>query len=393
MRLIKTFVLAALAVLSATALVGPSSAVANGVTAACKTSAKICPESELVSSIHLNNTEGSAIGILTSVANVLCLGVLASTKSLQVGIPQKINTESFSFTGCGTTSAHNNCTVEFTELPSFTLLKTEPNFGELTATKGKLLVKCEIGGLFKLNCIYDTKNLEFKAEGALYKAGTGHGMITATSTPLSPKEEKEGCPKESSLDLLLEPSEHVYIAEVENQSTALCKVHQDPCQSANQVETLHISTGDPTLLVPYGGKTNVVACQSSLVSASVGELAAPQVITIEEFTWTGCSIGGESCTVKTVELGTLYLYRTGLNVGSATATNDEIEVSCTKPSSTCTFAGEPKLTVEGAEHTGSAGHGMFRATESELELVSGSCEGAATLHGLFEPLIDLSLVS
>jgi hypothetical protein len=61
--------------------------------------------------------------------------------------------------------------------------------------------------------------------------------------------------------------------------------------------------------------------------------------------------------------------------------------------STCKFASEPKLTVEGAEHTGGAGHGMFRATDSELDQVSGPCEGAATLHGLFEPLIDLSLVS
>jgi hypothetical protein len=179
--------------------------------------------------------------------------------------------------------------------------------------------------------VYDTTNLEFGAEGALHQAGTGHGMVTATAAPLTPVEEKEECPKKMTLDMLLEPSVHTYIAGVENQNTALCKVHQDPCQAGNLVKTLHITTNDPTLLVPYEGKTNVVVCKSSLVSASVGELAAPQVITIKEFTWTGCKIGSDTCTVKTIKLGTLFLYRTGLNVGSAAGSDDEIEVACTKP--------------------------------------------------------------
>ena len=344
-----------------------------------------------MSTLHTVNAEGTAFTFTSGLIKVLCLGMLVKVKSLQTGAPQKLNGETTSFTACGTGAAHNNCAVEFKELPTFTVLKTELNLGTLKITKGPLYVKCS--GIIPIECTYDTKGLEFEFEGALRKTGTGHGMITSTNTPL---EESSGsfCPeKVPTVDFLLEPTEHVHIAGIENLSTALCKVHQEPCESANLIKTLHINTSDPTLLIPYSGSTKVMACQSSLVSAAVGELGAPQVITIEEFSWTGCTIGGNSCTVKTVELGTLYLYRTGLNVGNAAASDDEIEVACTNPSFTCKFAGEPSLTVEGAEHTGGAGHGMFRATEAELELTEGPCDGAATLHGLFEPLIDLSVVS
>jgi len=393
MRLIKVLGLAGLTAVVAMAFVGASSATATGITAACKTKEAICPESQLVHTIHLSNTEGSTISILNKIANILCLGVLAKTISLQVGIPQKINTESFSFTGCGTSAAHKNCAVEFKGLPSFTLLKEKPNLGVLTATKGKLLVQCEGEGFSNINCTYDTKDLEFNAEGALHQAGTGHGMVTASNAPLSPEVETEECPKEAKLDLLLEPSEHVYIGGIGNQNTALCKVHEEPCKEANLIKSIHTFTEVPLLKVKYSGTSYSIICAQSLAKASVGELGSPQEIAIEELEWTGCKVGAEACTIKSIENGVLSLYKIGLNVGEATSSENIIEASCTNPNFTCVFSSEPKLRIEGAGHTAGAGNGMFESNEPELENVEGNCEGPGFLYGLYEPLTSIYVVS
>lgn len=391
MRLIKMFGLVALTVLATMALVGASSASATGTTALCKNKEKICPESELVNTFHLFNKEGTVISLSSEITNVLCLSVLANTISLHVGIPQKINSETIAFTGCGTSAAHNDCVVEFKKVPTFTLLKTADNLGTLTAVNGELYFKCS--GIKKIECAYDTSGLEFEVEGALHQTGVGHGMVTAASTPL---EAGSGaiCPEKTpTIDFLLEPLEHTYVAGVGNQSTALCKVHEEPCQGANLVTSIHTFTEYPLLKAKYMGTSYSIICDKSLAMASVGKLGSPQEITIEEMTWTNCKIGGNACTIKSIENGVLYLYKIGLNVGEATSSKNEIEASCPTPGFTCVFASEPKLRIEGANHSVGAGNGMFESNEPELENVEGNCEGPGFLYGLYEPLTKVNVVS
>ncbi|HEX6753337.1 MAG TPA: hypothetical protein VF093_07115 [Solirubrobacterales bacterium] len=394
MRLVKMLGLAALTALVAMAFVGASSATATGTTALCKGNEKVCSEGNLVETFHLLNKEGTALNLLSEFVNALCLGLLANTKSLHVGIPQKINSETITFTGCGTSAAHNNCTIEFKKVPTFTLLKTAENLGLLTAANGELLFKCTVLGITKIDCTYDTSGLEFGVEGALHQTGTGHGMVTAASVPLA-KGSGAKCPeKPSTLEFLLEPLEHAYVAGVGNQSTALCKVHQEPCQESNLVTSLHTETKNPLVIVEYLGTKYYTFCEKSLATASVGELGAPQEITIEELTWTKCiTTGGQSCTIKSLENAVLYLYKIGLNVGEATSSKNEIEVDCPNPGFNCVFASEPKLRIEGANHTAGSGNGMFEANEPELENIEGDCEGPGFQYGLYEPLTSVNVVS
>ncbi len=393
MRPIKMFGLAVLTALVAMAFVGASSATATGITALCKSNEKTCAEGKLVNTFHLFNKEGTVINLLSEVASVLCLGALANTISLHVGIPQKINSETVTFSGCGTTVAHNNCTVEFKKVPTFTLLKTTENLGTLTAVNGELLFKCSALGIPKIDCTYDTADLKFDVEGALHQTGTGKGMVTAASEPL---EASTGplCPEKTpTLDFLLEPLEHTYVSGVGNQSTALCKVHEEPCKEANLVTSIHTFTESPLLKAEYMGTSYSIICDQSLAMASVGELGAPQEITIEQMTWTNCKANGNACTIKSIENGVLYLYKIGLNVGEATSTKNEIEASCPTPGFTCVFASEPKLRIEGANHSAGAGNGMFESNEPELENVEGNCEGPGFLYGLYEPLTKVNVVS
>jgi hypothetical protein len=382
------FGLVALTALAAMAFVGASTA--TGITALCKSNEKICSEGNLVTSLHVASTTGTLTSLLSELGPVLCLNLLVTSKSLQVGDPQKINGEVVSFTGCGTSATHNNCIVKFNELPQFALSKTELNLGELVITSGTFSLECP--NLF-LKCTYDTPYMNFEVEGALHQTGTGHGMITAEEEGASFME-GTFCPEEMGLDFLLEPLEHIYVAGVGDQSTALCKVHEEPCKEANLVKTINTSTEQPLLKVKYSGKDYAITCKESSASASVGELGTPQKITIEKLTWTGCTIpGGKACTIESIKNGILYLYKIGLNIGKATSSTNEIEASCADPGFTCVFASEPKLRIEGAGHTGGTGNGMFESNEPELENVEGDCEGPGFLYGLYEPLTSVNVVS
>jgi hypothetical protein len=385
---------ALLTALVAMALIGTASAGATGVTALCKEEEKVCKESSLAPSLHLFNTEGSVLRLLNSIANILCLEALVATTSLQVGVPQKFNSNSITFQGCGISGTHTTCTVGIEELPAFTLLRTEENLGVLTVGKASLLVKCEIFKILKVDCTYETSGLEFAVEGALHTAEAGAGMVTAAEVPIYPEEESELCPKKTTIDFLLEPLEYSYVSGVGDQSTALCEIHEDPCESENLVTSIETFTEEPLLKVKYSGNEYPIVCDKSEASASVGSLGTPQEIAVEELTWTNCEIiAGPACTIESIENGVLSLYKTGLNVGVASSTTNKIQADCPNPGFTCVFASEPKLRIEGANHTAGSGYGMFESNEPELENVEGDCEGPGFLYGLYEPLSSVYVVS
>ena len=190
MRLIKMFGLAALAAVAAMAFVGATSASALP-TQICKVhTGLLCPAGEARTLTHLTLLEGT-VGKLNAGITVLCLNVLVHATPLGLGSPQNVHTLASEYTGCGTGSAHDNCTVTVEEQPLGDLLKTGLDQGILLLSSGRTRLKCNNLGI---DCIYDTEGVEFSA-GAM--------MLTAEETPVAELGGKFFCPNEGKLSGLL----------------------------------------------------------------------------------------------------------------------------------------------------------------------------------------------
>ncbi len=103
-----------------------------------------------------------------------------------------------SISGCGTGTAHNNCTVTVQELPLSDLLKTGFDEGTLTARNGRMRLQCPGG----VDCVYDLTGIQF---------AVGGGHLTANETPLTELGGKFFCPNEGKLDALLETLDTTYV--------------------------------------------------------------------------------------------------------------------------------------------------------------------------------------
>ncbi|HEY7950188.1 MAG TPA: hypothetical protein VID51_05065 [Solirubrobacterales bacterium] len=199
MRLIKMFGLASLAAVTGMAFVGATSASAITNTQLCDThTGLVCgsPSGEQHSSIYKGT-----VGELLATIDILCLGVLIEGNPLALGQPQQIHSLAMTFSGCGTGSAHNNCTVTVQEQPLINLLKGGLDQSIATATNGRTRLQCSNLGL---DCVYDTEGLEL---------ALGAGHITANETPITELGGKFFCPDEGTLDGLLELLIHAYALE------------------------------------------------------------------------------------------------------------------------------------------------------------------------------------
>ncbi len=196
------FGLAALAAVAAMAFVGATSASADpGKTQICNKAELICQAGNATTSLHLVLTPGT-IGKLLAAINVLCLGVLINATPLGLGAPtQSVHSLSQEFTGCGTSSTHNNCTVTIPagQQPLYSLTKVALDVGVLTALSGQVRLVCSNIGL---DCLYDAEGMEFEAGG---------NMITANETSVTELGGKFFCPDEGLLDALLENLTTIYI--------------------------------------------------------------------------------------------------------------------------------------------------------------------------------------
>ncbi len=198
MRLIKMFILAALAAVATMAFVGVTSASAEGDTQLCKVGTSLlCPAGEARTAIHQVLATGT-VGKLLALLNILCLSMLRESTALGLANPQVIHALSMSYTGCGTNSAHDNCTITVQELPLSHLLKTGPDEGVLTALNGRTRLQCSGG----IDCVFDTEGLEFTV-------GAQH--LTAEKTPVTELGGKFFCPKEVQLDWLLVALDPTYV--------------------------------------------------------------------------------------------------------------------------------------------------------------------------------------
>ena len=202
MRLTKMFGLAALAAVAAMAFVGATSAPAETSTQLCTTHTELtCEEGNGATSHHLVLASGTVGKLLSSLVNILCLDILIETTPLELGNPQSIHTESFAFTGCGSGSAHNNCTVTTEEQPLADLLKTGLDEGVLTFTSGRLRTQCPNLGM---DCKYDGEGMQFTVGGQ---------HLTANKTPTTELGGKFFCPDEGQVDGLFETLTDVYVLE------------------------------------------------------------------------------------------------------------------------------------------------------------------------------------
>ncbi|HEY5709747.1 MAG TPA: hypothetical protein VIS51_10155 [Solirubrobacterales bacterium] len=197
MRLIKMFGLAALAVVAVMAFVGATSASATSTQLCSAHTSLTCGEGDAVTSHHLVLASGTVGKILASI-NILCLGILIEATPLGLGNPQSIHGLTQTYSGCGTGSAHSNCTVSVQEQPLLDLLKTGLDEGVLTALSGRIRLQCPNLGL---DCSYDIEGMEFEVGG---------GHLTANETSLNELGGKFFCPDEGLLDGLLEALTDVY---------------------------------------------------------------------------------------------------------------------------------------------------------------------------------------
>ncbi|HEX6752857.1 MAG TPA: hypothetical protein VF093_04640 [Solirubrobacterales bacterium] len=200
MRLIKMFGLAALAAVVVMAIVGVTSAAATSTSVCRAHTGLVCSDANgfEFEGIHAVLAAGT-VGELLATIDVLCLGILIEGTVLGLGNPQAIHSTSSSSSGCGTGSAHNNCTVTTQELPLNNLLKTGLDEGVLKATSGRLRLACSNLGL---DCVYDLAGMEFDV---------GEGHLTANETPTNELGGKFFCPDEGVLDGLLETLGNAYV--------------------------------------------------------------------------------------------------------------------------------------------------------------------------------------
>ncbi len=383
MRSIGKIGLGALIAMATIALAGGASASAETSTQLCDSHTElICPEGDATTSVHMTLASGTVGKLLSSLTTVLCLGVLVESSGEDVGAsgnPQQLDATALSFTGCGTTSTHSNCTVTVEEKPDNTLLKLGLDEGSLEALNGSTrLTGCGLG----LNCLYD-------ATGLLFSVGAQH--LTAEETAITELGGEFLCPEEGELDGLLETLEPTYVSgEDPDPVTVLCKTHNsEKCLEKDRVKSLHMATTKPSVL--YNTVANI-ECESSLATAKVLGPAEPQKIDLTELIWKDCHTQGaaENCTVTSESLPTLDLEQTALNLGTATTLGLEVGIECTVLGLfelDCVYGDDVSLPVEGALHKEGTGHGMLTASKVELGLFEG--EGHCPEYVKWDALYEL----
>jgi len=201
MRLVKTFSLAALTAVAAMALVGATSASAEFSTQLCSTHTGLtCGAGNGVSSHHMVLASGT-VGRLLAAIPVLCLSILLEATPLGLGNPQQIHSLNQIWSGCGSGSTHNNCTVTIPagQQPLFDLLKVGLEEGVLAAVNGQLRTVCSNIGI---DCLYDVEGMEFEVGG---------GHLTANETVVNELGGKFFCPQEGVVDGLFETLGDVYV--------------------------------------------------------------------------------------------------------------------------------------------------------------------------------------
>jgi hypothetical protein len=170
------------------------------------------------------------------------------------------------------------------------------------------------------------------------------------------------------------------------ESTALCKLDQDPCPEANRVQALHYVADD--MEISTAGAEYDYGCDALIEGVALA-LAAPQVIhaNIAYFSCSG------SCTRSEISSGfSLYLLRTGTESAELVGEGLEVQVKCGSVIN-CVYDLEGIVgQVSGPLPAGE--NGQIAYAEAPLHAVSGLlCPSEARLTALFKPLAALYIAS
>jgi len=174
------------------------------------------------------------------------------------------------------------------------------------------------------------------------------------------------------------------------------------CNSVPQISTLLCN--EPTTTIHAVASNPLlhssvvdVKCSSSLIKANalgLGTAPEPQLISLEELTWTGCEThSGTKCTVETVLLGEFTFLKLSLSDGHVTSTGGTVvKVEC-GAFAQCAFGGTPTVLELGASLSGNPSHaGLLHvnaAVENDADHTGIFCPLEATWLALYEALKDI----
>lgn len=158
------------------------------------------------------------------------------------------------------------------------------------------------------------------------------------------------------------------------ETTALCKVDEDPCAEANQVTEVHYKAEKIIILT----SSMNYECDA-LLSGTVSKLGETQTLEAQSLTYTNCNQG---CTRTVTKLGSFSIQRSALELAKISGSGFEISVKC-GTTINCSYAfNELNGTVKGSLLTGDNGHITYE--KATLQKLGGFlCPTEAYLDALF----------
>jgi hypothetical protein len=196
-RTIKPVILTAMMALTAPALVGVSSAMAEGSTALCKVDQSPCSAGNLITTVH-----GESVGkatLLSRALNVECSILFSGAAKL--GNPATV-TGTFTYSSC-----NNSCLIVEQNGPAtISVLRLGHELADVTG-KGEVKLSCLFGFL---KCVYNGTGLLGHVLGPLLSIGSANGEVRLEDQKIHIV--SGSCPAEVFLDLLTAPLTATYIS-------------------------------------------------------------------------------------------------------------------------------------------------------------------------------------
>jgi hypothetical protein len=165
------------------------------------------------------------------------------------------------------------------------------------------------------------------------------------------------------------------------ESTALCKVDENPCVEVNQIAAVHeVSVGKAKVLTSAG----TIECDV-LFSGLATRLANPVVVS-GGFTWTNCALGVTSCTLKELNgPSELNVLREGPETAKVTY-EYLVDIACS-PYFNCSYVGTGLGTAKGPLLSTQANGDITLSRQALTKEAGVLCPTNPTLDIITTPLI------
>ncbi|HEY7949564.1 MAG TPA: hypothetical protein VID51_01885 [Solirubrobacterales bacterium] len=201
MRLAKAVFPTAIIAVVAFGVCGAASAMAQTSTALCEVHQEPCEQKNLMTETHYQLPAGKVYTMKSATMTILCLEMLY--KETVAGLatapkPLKFTTTKLTFDKCGTTAAHNNCTVTTLILPEEHFLRTDLNKATGKVLAGRVISECDFA-FGKVVCAYDETGVELELEYNESEEAEGD-IESVEEEEVELTEGSELCPKTATLD-------------------------------------------------------------------------------------------------------------------------------------------------------------------------------------------------